>query len=332
MRILIATGIYPPDIGGPAQYAQNLFEEFGKQGYSVWVSTYNLEKKLPTGLRHIFFFCKSFIRAAKSNFIIALDTFSVGLPTVILGKLLRKKVLLRVGGDFLWETYTARGGRLGLKDFYQSMPVLTLKEKIIYGLFNFILKNSYVVFTTNWQKQIVENYYKLEPKKCFVVENFYGEKIESLEPKEANFIVAARPVKFKNLDFLKTIFSELSEERNDAKLEVVSDIDYKEALEKIRGSYAAILLSFSDIGPNFILDAVRANKPFIMTKETGLYDRLKDVGIFVDPNNKEEIKNKILSLLGKKTYQEYVERVSSFSFTHSWSEIAQEFINIYKTI
>jgi len=159
MHILICSGIYPPDIGGPAQYAQNLFEEFGKQDHSVWVSTYNFEKKLPTGLRHAFFFCKSFIRAAKSDFIIALDTFSVGLPTVILGKLLRKKVLLRVGGDFLWETYTARGGRLGLKDFYQSMPVLTIKEKIIYGLFNFILKNSYVVFTTNWQKQIVSKHF-----------------------------------------------------------------------------------------------------------------------------------------------------------------------------
>jgi len=27
MKILIATGIYPPDIGGPAKYAKSLAEE-----------------------------------------------------------------------------------------------------------------------------------------------------------------------------------------------------------------------------------------------------------------------------------------------------------------
>ncbi len=51
MKILICTGIYPPDIGGPAQYADNLKDEFLKQGNAVKILTYKLEKKLPIGIR-----------------------------------------------------------------------------------------------------------------------------------------------------------------------------------------------------------------------------------------------------------------------------------------
>lgn len=332
MKILICTGIFPPDIGGPAQYAKNLFEEFKKEGHVVWVSAYNFERKFPSGLRHLIFFFKSFLKTVRADFIIALDTFSAGLPAVILGKLFRKKVLLRVGGDFLWETYTARGGKLGLAKFYYSMPDLFLKEKIIYCFQKFIFKNSYVIFTTNWQKEIFEKSYFLKTNGVFVIENYYGEKVGGFESRDKNFIVAARPVKFKNLEFLQEIFSELINEEKDLKLEIVSDVDYEKALEKIRGAYAAILISISDISPNFILDTVSANKPFIMTKETGLFDRLDKVGIFVDPYNKEEIKSKILLLLDKKNYQEYVERVKNFNFRHSWSEIANEFLEIHKKI
>ena len=38
MKILISTGIYPPDIGGPAQYARNLYATWKKQGHDVKVA------------------------------------------------------------------------------------------------------------------------------------------------------------------------------------------------------------------------------------------------------------------------------------------------------
>ena len=45
MRILIATGIYPPDIGGPATYTKELAEELPKRGVSVQIITYGNETK-----------------------------------------------------------------------------------------------------------------------------------------------------------------------------------------------------------------------------------------------------------------------------------------------
>ncbi|MBU2219306.1 hypothetical protein KKG15_02345, partial [Patescibacteria group bacterium] len=83
MRILIATGIYPPDIGGPATYAKNLADEFLRRGCGVKVITYSIEKKLPLGIRHFVYFLKTIFNFRKTSVIIALDTFSVGLPSVL---------------------------------------------------------------------------------------------------------------------------------------------------------------------------------------------------------------------------------------------------------
>ena len=55
MKILIATGIYPPDIGGPATYSKLLKEELSKRGLKVDILTYGpagISRKIPKGLRH----------------------------------------------------------------------------------------------------------------------------------------------------------------------------------------------------------------------------------------------------------------------------------------
>ncbi len=45
MRILIATGIYPPDIGGPATYSKLLFDELPKKGMEVEVIASTMSSK-----------------------------------------------------------------------------------------------------------------------------------------------------------------------------------------------------------------------------------------------------------------------------------------------
>ncbi len=40
--------------------------------------------------------------------VVALDTYSVAFPAVLAAMLFRKKLVLRVGGDFLWEQYLER--------------------------------------------------------------------------------------------------------------------------------------------------------------------------------------------------------------------------------
>src|SRR6059058_3802002 len=39
LRLLIVTGIYPPDLGGPATHAKDLFDELTERGHTVRVVT-----------------------------------------------------------------------------------------------------------------------------------------------------------------------------------------------------------------------------------------------------------------------------------------------------
>ena len=180
MKILIATGIYPPEIGGPAQYAKNLVAEFERQGHRVKVLTYRLEHYLPTGLRHLFFFLRTLLALPGTNFILASDTFSVGFPAVLAAKLLNKKIMIRTGGDFLWESYVERTGDLVLlRKFYEKIKTglakLSLKEKIIFRLTHWTVNHcSKLVFSTEWQKDIWRMPYDLDLQRTKIIENYYG--------------------------------------------------------------------------------------------------------------------------------------------------------------
>lgn len=177
MKILLATGIYPPQIGGPAQYAANLGDEFLKQGHQVQILTYGVEKHLPSGVRHLYFFLKTLWVLPGTSFILALDTFSVAWPAVLAARLFNKKIIIRTGGDFLWETYVERTGDLILlRDFYQtSLNKLSKKEQMIYRLSRWTLQHaSLVVFSTAWQRDIFRPAYSLDSARCRIIENYYG--------------------------------------------------------------------------------------------------------------------------------------------------------------
>ncbi|TSC67770.1 MAG: hypothetical protein CEO19_39 [Parcubacteria group bacterium Gr01-1014_73] len=334
MKIVIATGIYPPEIGGPAQYAKNLKAEFEAKDHRVKVLTYWLEKKLPLGFRHLWFFLRCLLVFPSADFVVALDTFSVAMPAVAAARLLGKKIIIRTGGDFLWEWYVERTGDLVLlKNFYQTrMNQLNSKEKIVFKLSRWTVRNaSRLIFSTEWQKRIWLPVYGFDEAKTAIVENYYGPKEPSFPPTEKNFLAGTRPLKWKNTKRLAEAF-EKTKIKNATIIYDDATKPFEKFMEKVARCYAVILVSLGDVSPNLILDAIRHNKPFILTKETGLYGRLKNIGIFVDPENVDDIADKILYLADKKNYEQYREKIESFNFTHTWSQIAEEFLAVYEQI
>ena len=338
LKILICSGIYPPDIGGPAKYAKNLKEELLRMGHSVRVLAYGAEKKLPIGVRHFWYFLRTIFVLPKTDLIIGLDIFSTGLPAVLAGKIFGRKVILRVGGDFLWETFVESTGKLiKLKDFYDSRPRLSLKFKIIARFQKFALKNaSALAFNSHWQKVFFEKVYKLESRKNSVIENFYPEKTENFEKENKTnksvFLFAGRNIKFKNLKLLEEVFEEIVSEGANAELEIVDNLSQGELREKIKNSYALVAVSISDFAPNFIIEGLASNKPFILTKDCGLTEKLGGMGFFVDAVDKNGVKKAILSLMDVNNYNRCKEKISAFSFSHSWNEISVEFLDVYKSL
>lgn len=334
LRILISTGIYPPQIGGPAQYAKNLKISLEKMGHNVFVATYYFENYLPSGIRHLYFFLKIIPKVIKSDTVFVLDTFSVGLPSVLACKIFGKKSIIRTGGAFLWEKYVERTGKkVFLRDFYESEKNnFTIKERIIFCLIKWTLHNaSHVIFSTEWQRNIFIKTYRLDIKNISVIENYYGQKEGEFDYKEKCFVASGRKLVLKNLNLLQEVFDEIKKKDNTASL-FLGNLPFIDFVEKIKNSYAVIQVSLSDISPNLILDAIRYNKPFICTKEVGIYEKIKDAGIFVDPLNKKEIEDAILRLLDKDGYEKAKEKVRQFTFTHTWEDIANEFLNVFENL
>lgn len=333
MKIVIATGVYPPDIGGPAQYAYHLARTFKEEGHTVEVVSYRVERKLPIGIRHLYYFFRLVPRLAGVDFILALDTFSVGVPALAAAALFGKKLLVRVGGDFLWESYIERTGHpIPLSRFYDEDRPFSLKEKVICMLSSLVFHHAHaLVFNTSWQKYIVNKAYHIDNKKSFVVGNYIAPKAVSYPPTQKNFICAVRPIKLKNRKIVEEIFEELTKTHPQLSLDITLR-PHHELMDTIAHAYAVILPSLSDVYPNLILDAIRHNKPFICTKESGITGEFKDIGIFVDPLDKEQIREKILFLSDEKNYAVAVQKLSLFNKTHSWKEICQEFIEISKNI
>lgn len=331
MKILITTGIYPPEIGGPAEYAKNLKEVWEAEGHQVKVKAFSQFNFLPTGIRHLAYFLSILPATMRADLVLALDTFSAALPAVLAAKMFHKKIILRTGGDFLWEAYVERTGELVLlKDFYKtSRGNFSSKERDIFKMIRYVLKNVHaIIWSTEWQRDIFMEPYGLKSQKHFIVENYYGPKIASAEPSEKNFVAATRKLKWKNITILEKVFG-MKEVVDVGAVLDTETAPHNQFLKKLSRSYAAIIVSLGDISPNTILDAVRCDKPFILTQENGLYPRIKDIGLFVDPQSVDEVKDMVLWLSNPANYASQRAKVKNFTFTHTWEEIGAEYMAIY---
>jgi len=335
MRILITTGLSGNDIGGPLQYAPRLEEEFKSLNNQVRIVAYDrVEKMLPPGLRHIYFFLKIFPSCIWSDKILLLDTFSVGVPTVFASRILAKKCIVRVGGDFLWSAYVNRtSGRVTLSAFYQEMPRLNLKERLILFFTRRLIGSvDYLAFNTEWQKKIWSNFYKIPENKTSVVRNFLPKKSDGEMPAVKNFLWAGRAIPEKNIELLEKLGKRIVEKHPDVRLDIVTGEPPWQVLGRVKSCYVAMSVAFTDICPNFILEAAAYNKPFIMTNETGFREIYPTSGIFINPLDEEESMRAMETMLDEGRYKTFVEELKKVDLRQTWKDMAEKYLEIWKTI
>ena len=108
MKILLATGIFPPQIGGPATYSKLLYDELPKRGIDVEIATFGDYLDKPKIIRHFLYFLELLRKAPDVDLIYALDPVSVGLPALFAAQVRKKKFVLRIAGDYAWEQGSQR--------------------------------------------------------------------------------------------------------------------------------------------------------------------------------------------------------------------------------
>lgn len=326
MTILIAAGIFPPQIGGPAKYAQKLHEELGRRGpieLCVWS---DLERTLPWGIRHFVYFLRLMPKAMRADVILALDTWSVGYPALVAAKLLRRRLLVRIGGDFVWEAYIERtGDMVRLSEFYKKPRVLSLKERLIQRATAALLKHADVLlFNTAWQMHIWQEAFKFSTP-ARVLENEYPPKKMTTDFPLGKkiFVAAGRGIRYKNIPAFAKAFSKAAE--GQAELDTRA-LPPQEHAARIQAAYAYAVPSVSEVNSNNIIEALSYNKPFIAPLDCGMRERLEGLGVFVDTLDQSAMERAVEELLDEQRYLVYVERIKAFSYTHTWEQIADEIL------
>lgn len=120
MKVVFATGIYPPEIGGPATYAALVEGELKRRGWGVEVLPFRVVRAWPSGVRHLLYMWKLWRASRFADVVFAQDTVSVGLPAALVAQWRGLPLVLRVPGDFAWEQATQRFGVQETIDAFQG--------------------------------------------------------------------------------------------------------------------------------------------------------------------------------------------------------------------
>lgn len=257
MKILITTGIFPPDIGGPASYSVLLAKELSKEA-SIEIITYSSKFRFaqdktfpfkvsrvwrgwPKFLRHLLFFAKVYAKSAGADKIYALNAVSAGLPSLWAAKMRGKKLFVRIAGDYAWEIAAGKGKtNLMIDDFQNSKRkgwARTLHKSQVR-----VCKNANtVIVPSNYLAGIVEGW-GIDKNKIKVIYNgvdFHASEFSREEARKkigipGNIIVSiGRLVPWKGFRMLIKIMPQLLELNQFLRLVIVGDGPEKKILEMI---------------------------------------------------------------------------------------------------
>ena len=360
MKIILATGIYPPKIGGPATYCRALAEElanknevivvtYGVKGQVLRGKGWNVEsvsKSIPI-IRWFRYAKKLKEVGSDADVIYCFSSISCGIPLVLAG-LKKPKKILRLGGDFFWERYTDRGGRLSLRSWYLSRNFWIRFQRAIMAL----ILNSFdhIVFSTYFQSDIYKTAYKKLPTHS-IIENalqFDGPFTEKRPPHSPfKLLFMGRFVKFKNIEMLIAAIVHIDDvlltivgsgPLDDRLRKLVEDfgvhsrvmfvgpVQGKEKQDIFEGHDLLVIPSLTDISPNVALEAKAAGLEVLITHENGL-GQLANHMFFHPMNSVDEITEGI-----QKARRDSKPNLDSAVITHPWPEVASETLSLFATL
>lgn len=334
-NILFVSAFFPPSIGGPATFVASIGPEFVQKGYDISYSNFEPYKKHST-FKKIFLFAKDlWHRSNNVDLVFIVDTWSVLVPAVLVCLLKKKKYIVRIGGDHLWETYITRTKKqVKLSTFYKSTPTFSFKEKIIFYLTRFSLKHAYAtIFNTQWQRSIWKDCYCLEKIKTYVVNNALVTGVASYTWNPSIPRVLRCPVRaseVKNVEMVKRVWDSIKEEYPDV-IFSFDFIDPKERGKLLSETYAVIQASISDVAPNLICESIASGCPFVCTDDTGLRELLSpDIGIFINTSSEQSIKQGLVTILDLQIHKDQSEKIRSFKISRTYKDLAVEYEHIWK--
>lgn len=345
LKILIAAGIYAPQIGGPATYVKILEKLLPQHNVSVEVVPFNAVSRFPIIIRHILFSYHIFKAGKDADIIYALDPISVGIPSAIVAHILKKRFLVRIAGDYAWEQGVQRFKVKDHLDIFSKknddylVPVLLLKK-----LQKTVAQSAEkIIVPSMYFKGVIENW-GIDSKKIKVIHSvaeevpFQGRKkdLRDMLMFDGKIVTSSgRLVPWKGFEALIEITPKLVERYGSFKLLIAGDGPEmkklsKKVTQKKLDDYVAltgsleqdVLFKYIRVADVFVLntnyeglshqllEVMSIGTPIITTNVGGNPELIDDKksGLLVHFNNKKELLKSITSVLDSQDFSERLAR------------------------
>ncbi len=338
MKVLVTTGLYPPEIGGPATYSRLLEAGLPEHGIDVDVLPFSRVRGYWYIFRYFAFFILIVRRGWRSDVLYAQDTMSVGMPTWAANFILRKKFLVRVPGDHSWEQGVQR---FGVTELLDTFPLWNSEWPLVLKIMRFIqlrvVRSAQLLIVPSAYMRDIVTRWGVSAQKVKVIYNgvHVGDvgtrkTIRGMLHFDGTLIISVgRLVPWKGFDALIRTFAKMFKKRKDLRLLIVGSGPDAQRLEKLVGELKLsehvlfagsverdVLLRYIRAADIFvlntayeglshtILETMAIGVPVVTTRVGGNPEVITDGidGYLVKPNDQSALQSRITTLL-EKPYQ-----------------------------
>lgn len=370
MKILIATGIYPPEIGGPATYSKLLYDTLPSHDMEVEILPYRIVKNVPKIFRHFWYFLYVLKKSKGVDIIFAQDPMSVGLPAALAVGVLRKKFALKIVGDYAWEQGKQRFGVEGsLDDFVKKGKRYVLQVWLMRYLQKKVADMAdSIVVPSKYLKKIVTAW-GVDEQKINVVYNAFespkSKQTKEVAQKELSIsspiiLSVGRLVPWKGFDTLIEIIPHVRETIPEAKLIIVGEgtqrkrlealvqekklghcifftgaISHEKVLAYIKAADLFVLNTQYEGFSHLLLEVMSLGTPIVTTSVGGnveIIEHKKD-GVLVEYNDKKALYTEAVRILSdRENTEEMVKNASVKVLDYSTDSMIQGIIRVLSSL
>ncbi len=238
--------------------ARSKSEQFNRvksSKFKVKVQNYDfpvirISRKIPKGLRHFLYFWRLLKLAKDADLIYVQNAVSAGLPALLVSKILNKRLIIKVVGDYAWEQYINKvqnskhisyrpSWRTGSKFKVQGCNIEEFQKKkfdliteIRRKVQKIVAKNAeFIITPSKYIKRLVQGW-GVEKNKIKVVYNAIEQEKLIIPKKEAKqkigisgkiILSVGRLVPNKGFDSLIEIMSDILKQSPDLKLVIIGE-------------------------------------------------------------------------------------------------------------
>lgn len=330
IKLVIATPLYPPEIGGPATYAKILKEGLPSKGIEVELVKFSDVRHLPKLIRHYAYYRRVRKAARHADAVLALDPVSVGLSAMYAARRAGKPFVVKIVGDYAWEQGVQRFGVIQNLDEFVKTKQKNFFVRILQKVQTFVARAAKrVIVPSPYLKDIILEW-GIPEEKIQMIYNGIGlpPNIPTYQKKDGEFLIvsAGRRVPWKGFEAIERV----AEGHANWRVFIASGLPRAEVLGWMKAADVFVLNSRYEGFPHTLVEAMTLGTPVIATDAGGNKTLVAhgETGLLVPPGDDAALLGALTTVANdpvaaQERARTAQKRMNDFSLPHMLDATAQ---------